>query len=100
MAKSEHDEAVKDAALELKIADTVKSVGDTSIDADAASRVASTDSNRVHTGLQDNDTASHADGRRRVRGQTLYHQWPDDTEAPDAYVAPTAGAEGTYVHPR
>ena len=61
-AETARDDAVADAAAELKIKDTVKSVGDTTIDAAASSSVVTTDGETVDTGLQDNGDNPMATG--------------------------------------
>ena len=88
-------EAVADAAAELKIAATVKSVGDTMIDAAASSSVVTTDGTTVDTGLQDNELlpkqmVTTPPGMDAVE--------PDSTQTPAVrYMGPTAGVAATEL---
>ena len=87
-------EAVADAAAELKIAATVKSVGDTMIDAEASSSVVTTDGQTVNTGLQPNGehpmtAVDPSDGVMGVDG--------DPTSNPNPYVAPRGRCGGKDV---
>ena len=63
MAKDERDEAYADSMIELKIDDTMKSVGDVSIDADAPNNRVTTgtgaDRKTEDTGLQEDDNPDH-----------------------------------------
>ena len=94
-AETARDDAVADAAAELKIAGTVKSVGDTMIDAAASSSVVTTDGVTVDTGLQKNDllpkqTVALTPGAVAVPPVAAM----DDTPAV-AYSGPTAGVAET-----
>ena len=64
-AETARDDAVADSMVELKIDGTVKSVGDTTIDAEASSSVVTTDGETVDTGLQKNDLRPMTDGPSR-----------------------------------
>ena len=94
-AETARDDAVADAAAELKIDGTVKSVGDTMIDAEASSSVVTTDGTTVDTGLQVND----------LQPQQMIALTPGaDAVAPMpnadpvvAYSAPTAGVAATTL---
>ena len=89
-AETARDDAVADAAAELKIDDTVKTVGDTTIDAAAASSVVITDGETVDTGLQSNDMQpkTTVDASLRVVGVA-----GNQEATSNPYVAPMVGAE-------
>ena len=90
-AETARDDAVADAAAELKIVGTVKTVGDTTIDAAASSSVVTTDGETVDTGLQSNDL--HPDTTVMASGGVMGVDG-DPTADTNPYVAPVAGAMG------